>query len=776
MNRKTLLVVIMIAVATGYADAQSYNIAQNKSVSGFPVIEGNPFEYVVDGNDASCWYLPEAVGTKYVEIDLDEEYDIDRVLLKYHNGIQDVRILVRLDDKLVEVFRGGIPDTHLITFNPTKATALRLEFNKEPKVHGKKADVYIGEIEVYRYEPQPVMVNQTGYNTLAAKRFTAPLADDGTPFEVTDSAGTSMFRGTIVQGVGDFSDFRPDEPGPYYVEVKGADIGRSFPFHIEPYLMERASYFPAMAFMADSRCWYGCADEYTPSEDGPGCPFLGVAWRDSHQFSFELPVLISMYFANPQAFARDRMPEQAVYSGLREVLPAETPEIVKMIYWAVDIYLRGEVNHTLLKSQLAWFVYAWPHLSDYIPRRVYDEAVAYLFPIWGNSEKGRWHWHDIDHSADLFQTYTILGSGKGQFPPGFSIIPNLMMYEVAKRENREDADRFFEAAYKQTAWLLTNLDWRDPVSTKGQRMNEYVTLDALSYFLKKYPKRAPKGLAAKLSGWADVAIERADNYWDYRTYASDKWTIPDIRYPDDPQFNPHGSFNEVGNIAGFPVPALAAAWAIEKYDSDRTKADRLRMMATAHIDHVFGRNPHGRHFSYDAVDDFEGADLGWFREYDGGAGMLQTVRGVLDGSVKEPAYPYNPSAGDPGHTEGWVTFNTAWIMALAYQAADVTSIEFTQANSDETARKIPKEGRVGVRLHAPLNLDPNKKEKAFVQVIHGKTGEVAELELAERGVNGQYFEGELDVHQLPFSVVRGTQLIVSYGLEHFKKSSKIVFN
>ena len=775
MNRKRLWAVVMIATSIGYANAQSYNIAQDRPISGFPVIESNPFENLVDGNDVSCWYLPDAVRTKYVEIDLADESRVDRVLLKNHNGIEHIRVLARSGNQLTEVFDGGLPESHLIAFDPVKASAIRLEFTKEPKVHGHKADIYIGEVEVYAYEPQPVMVNQTGYNTMGAKRFTAPLAAEWTPFKVVDSTNAVVFSGAIVKGVGDFSNFKPDMPGPYWVEVNGDEVGRSVPFRIEPYLLERASYFPAMAFMADTRCWYGAADEYAPTDAGSGCPFLGVAWRDSHQFSFELPVLISLYFANPQAFSRDRMPEQSVYRGLREELPAETPEIVKMIYWAVDIYLRGEVNHTLLKSQLAWFVYAWPHLSEYIPRRVYDEAVAYLFPIWGNPEKNRWEWHDIDHSADLFQTYTIIGSGKGQFPPGFSIIPNLMMYEVAKRENRADADRFFEAAYNQTAWLIENLDWNDPATTKGQRMNEYVTLDAFSYFLKKYPKRAPKGLADKLSSWADVAIERADNYWDYRKYAADQWTIPDLLYPDDPKFNPHGTFNEVGNIAGFPVPALAAAWAVENEGGDQAKADRLRVMATAHTDHVFGRNPNGRHFSYDAVHDFEGADQGWFREYDGGAGMLQTVRGVLDGSVKEPAYPYNPYGGDPAHTEGWVTFNTAWIMALAYQAADVTSVEFTEVNGDATLHKIPKDGRVRVRLRAPLNLDPSKQEKAFVDVTNQKTGAIATLALQEDGVNGLYFEGELDVRKLPFSVTRGTRLTVSYGLEQFKKSSEIVF-
>ena len=35
--------------------------------------------------------------------------------------------------------------------------------------------------------------------------------------------------------------------------------------------------------------------------------------------------------------------------------------------------------------------------------------------------------------------------------------PNLLMYEVAKREDRDDADKYFDAAFKQVEWMIANL-------------------------------------------------------------------------------------------------------------------------------------------------------------------------------------------------------------------------------------------------------------------------------------------------------------------------------
>ena len=39
-----------------------------------------------------------------------------------------------------------------------------------------------------------------------------------------------------------------------------------------------------------------------------------------------------------------------------------------------------------------------------------------------------------------------VGSTKGSLPPGFSIEPNLLLYEVAKREERADAEQYYQAA------------------------------------------------------------------------------------------------------------------------------------------------------------------------------------------------------------------------------------------------------------------------------------------------------------------------------------------
>lgn len=775
MRKQVLLVAVFTLASFLEGSTQQINIAKDKQASGFPVIDRNPFQLIVDGDPNTLWNVPQAVADRYVEIDLGAEYQIDRVLLKNYKGFEAVKVSVSAEGRSSVVYEGNMPAKHIITFQPINARIVRLEIPVDPATYSDKARITIGELEVFAFEPQPVLVNQTGYNLLATKRFTAPRANDGTSFSIKDMAGRIVHRGTIHGNVGDFTEFMPNQSGPYVVEVLGHEHGRSFPFNIEPYMMERASYFPAMAFMADARCWFGCADDYTPTAAGPGCPFLGVAWRDSHQFSFEIPVLLSWYFANPEAFTQERMPDIGIYSGLREKLPDNTPEIIKMVYWAVDIYLRGEVNHTLLKGQLAWFLYAYPHLNEYIPKNVYDEAVEYLFEIWGNPERDRWNWHDIEHSADLFQTYTIIGPGKGQFPPGFSVVPNLMMYEVAIREGRNDAERYWNAAYKQTEWLIKNLDWNDPATTKGQRMNEYITLDAFHYFLVHYADRAPSGLAEKMRNWADVALSRSENLWDYRMYSDSKWTIPDILEPTDEKFNPEGSFNEVGNIAGFPAPALAAAWMAERYGWGDEKASRLRAIATSHTDHVFGRNPAGRHFSYDAVRDFEGADLGWFREYEGGAGLLQHVRGVLDGSAKEAVFPYDPYGGDPGHTEGWVTFNTAWIMGLAYQAADATRVEVYNDTWTNTITHTKTNSQVNVRLYAPLNFNPDARETARV-IISNANGESAELVLTENEENGLYFDGVLDLERLPFAVKQKQAVTISYGLEHFRQSTEIKIN
>ncbi|MEV4173282.1 hypothetical protein [Nonomuraea sp. NPDC049709] len=559
---------------------------------------------------------------------------------------------------------------------------------------------------------QDVLVNQSGYDLTGPKRLTAPGAADGTPFTITRD-GSTVFSGTVKGGVGDFTAFRPASAGPYVATVNG---GTSHPFGIGPYWTYRVAVQRAVDFMVQTRCAHGDAGKLVFTDPkGPHCNRgnTGVAWRDDHQFSFSLQSLIELYLSNPDAFTRS--PGTGRYDGLAVPAAPDAPEIVKLINWGVDLYLQGRVNHDLLKEQLAWFVHAYPHLERWIPREQYLKARDHLTATWGDPARDRWNWYDIPHSADLFQTYTVIGTGKGMFPPGHSIVPNLMMYDVARRDGLPEPQRYLDAARAQVDWIVDNLDWTDPATTKGQRMSEHVTMESLAYYAARYPSAA---LRTKIEQWADVVIARSENMWDFRKYSDSLWIIPE--------------FNEPGNVAGLPAAALAAARVLD----DPARETALRRIAAGHIDHVFGRNPADAHFSHDAATPggFEGVERGWPKEYPPGhgAGELEEVQGVLDGSPKEASYPYVPDA-DLGYTEGWVAFNTAWNASLAQLAVDRTSIRHSTPRPG---------GPLTVRLRAPLNLDATARETGTLRAT-SSSGDSETITVTESGPSALDFTGTI---------------------------------
>lgn len=784
----------LVGSKTAYAQSERMaNLALHQRVSVGAEAENQPASFAVDGEDDTYWQSKKTEARPHFVVHLPERRSIDRVLLPRFSGFDSLAIQVWDGTAWTQVFAGSTEGQVLFGFEPVETRKVKL------LPIGDEVQLY--EVKIYTSDVQPVFVNQSGYDRHWPKRFTAPRAEHGAPFYITrEGEAERLHQGTISGHVGDFTDFRPEDTGPYVITVEGeAGTGTSVPFNVGPYWMERVSYRPAIDFMVDSRCWWGDAREYTPTDDHPGCT-RGIGWRDGMQYSFEVPTLIEMYLANPSAFTVDRMPVQGAYLGLREELPEDTPEIVRLIYWGVDLYLRGEVDHAMIKEQLAYFVYAYPYLSEYIPQNVYEEARAYVFARWGDSAFERWEddvfgfgpFWIVEHTADLFQTYTQVGTGKGQFPPGHSVIPNLMMYEVALREGRDDAKQYFGAAYDQTAWIIEHLDWDDPRTTKGQRMSEHITVKGLAYFLEKYPEQAPEGLEEKINRWAEVAISRSNNMWDFRRYSDARWVIPNIRPPDHPTHETKTGFNEPGNVAGFPAPALAAAQIVE----DKSVERRLRELAMSHLDNVFGRNPTGRHFSYDARDDFEGVEWGWFKEYQGGAGLLQSARGVLDGSPKETTYPFDPYAGDPGHTEGWVTFNTAWNAALAYLSAANVELTVMDANFIGPQSTVQVGQTMGVQLAAALNLDEDRVETGTVQVTvnggsaaEGSAAEarVTEVPVTEVGANGRVLRARVaigpasggaaaDQAGSDLAVVHarpGDAITVSYGYGAFQKSATV---
>jgi hypothetical protein len=184
-------------------------------------------------------------------------------------------------------------------------------------------------------------------------------------------------------------------------------------------------------------------------------------------------------------------------------------------------------------------------------------------------------------------------------------------------------------------------------------MSEHRTIPNLVWLLQKYPGHAPAGLERKIDEWADVVIARSDNLWDYRRYdLGEHWSIPKL--------------NDVGNLLALPAAATAAGWVVD----DPGKRRRLEQIATAAIDHVFGRNP--RLAAAPARPDmgFPEVERGWPMRYkEGVCARLELCRGSLSSAPGTEMFPFNPR-GSYRHAEGWVNYGAAWCISLAYLEFD----------------------------------------------------------------------------------------------------------
>lgn len=542
-----------------------------------------------------------------------------------------------------------------------------------------------------------VAVNQVGYQTAWPKRFTAPLSSDRATFIVRNAAGgRALFTGTIRNNVGDFSAFKPpDEPNEYVIEVTGGDLkpGKSDPFAVRADLWREQFWQPAVDFMIDCRSVIGTH----PSAYG------GTPWRDGTYYDFAVPSLILMQLADSKriecmprqidwAADRARIMSSAfrfdtnnphadgVLKAVRDyytTLEAPRPDAadtVKLMHWGLGYYLMKPVNcdpsgdpepwkiHGQMVTHFAHFVWAWPQLKldRWLPQSFHDRCLNFTLENWESSGlfgvSRFWNANSYLKDADLTgsnPTGGYLHPYKGRHPPGDSIVPNLMMHEVAKQKGLPGAQRFFESARTQTEWLMANLDWNDPRTTKGQRMSEFQTVTSLVWFLRNYPGQSPRGLREFIESWSRVAVARSGNLWDFRRYDLEQhWTIPKL--------------NEPGNLAGFPAAALAASWVVK----DAKLKQRLRELAASQWDNLFGRNPIMAAAPSHPEKGFPLVERGWpvkFRE--NVCARIELCRGALCASPGSEMYPFNPE-GDFRHAEGWVNFNAAWNVGLAYAAWD----------------------------------------------------------------------------------------------------------
>ena len=355
-----------------------------------------------------------------------------------------------------------------------------------------------------------IFVNQIGYGNGTSMRATIPNAD-GKEFKVVNRAtGEAAYTGTAVGGIADFTGLTADTDTTFYITC--ADKQQSYDFEIGTNLIQRRSMKQALAFMVQTR-----SDANVKGDNS-------IAWRDSHQFSFELNGLVLQYMANPSVY--DNMPQtifaEGTYVGTNKLTGTEyedlktqnEPDIIWLIKFAARRYYdwgctQGKKLHMLTKEQLAYYLYLAP------------ELIARGNNLW-----------DIRKAvclADL-SSYTFHTSG-----------------------NTIDQEYWTGAAY---------------ALADGQN-----------------PSTTPK--------------------------------------------------NEPGNQAGLQAVMYAAARVL-KDDAETT--NRLHALGVAAIDDLFGRNPTGTAAFYHFKRDFEGADLGWYKQYQGGAGRLEGCTAVIDANAPEFCY------------------------------------------------------------------------------------------------------------------------------------------
>lgn len=539
----------------------------------------------------------------------------------------------------------------------------------------------------------PIRVNQIGYQFGAPKRFTAPTSPDGTAYAITWPTNTSpLFSGLITNGLADFSSFEPTNPGPYVIRVSlpGQTPGVSDPFLVESNLISDKLLPPAVEFMVDCRSGVGTH----PSAFG-GCP-----WRDGTYYSFEVPSLIYLFLNDRDAmlslprdvnYAADKAKVlapnyatgvfvtttedsgfvsalQQYYTNYAPVLRTNTPDALQCVHFGLGVTLGRPATMDWTDNSLprqinsqtvewcAYFLYAWPVLRDWFADSYYKSVHDFAFAQWPVRSPGNPSPLDIDPLWDPSSYGTNNAPYKGRHAPGHSILPNLLMWQVAVREGRSDAPQYLSAAQAQAQWCMDHLDWNDPLTTKGHRMSEHKTLPGLAWFQTHFPNQAPAGLKAKIQSWADVMISRSTNMWDYRCWDNGtNWSMPALS----------ANWNEPGNIAGLPACALAAASAIDS----PVQKQRLREISWAAMDCLFGRNPLRAASPSLPAMGFPDVERGWPTGFTGPAAYLETVRGVLNSSPGSEVFPFNPN-GALRYAEGWTHFNAAWNVGLAYLLAD----------------------------------------------------------------------------------------------------------
>jgi len=614
-----------------------------------------------------------------------------------------------------------------------------------------------------------VLVNQAGYNLNESKRLVAWGIKDGETFQLRSvSAGAIVYTGKLKQFAGDFSAFNPLSKDEYIAEVKG--LNPSVPFRIKAFYQELVSSKMAYDFFIDVR---GSTD---PVHSNEAKVYGGGPSRDVGAYGLET-VFETMFFAsNPALFDNWK----------NEMGEGKVPDLIKLILWHAEFAYHHHAFNGPIGSRHGWLGYEGTPKMNYDYWNTLDQLAAvcaayhsFLKPYlseekykayrkvclekWTAYERHKVvrHWTYSNKWVDSgYQEFSEMGNAYGQ-----SVFSNLFMYLTEKNEKDGQPEKFLNWARESVDDIVKNWDFNNIRHMWWIRNAEHITPQALAFYAMTVPDKETKAAKAKLGSWMDHILSRTNNPWHYRTHSDTEWAHPKTK--------------ELGGAPALAGSLFAAAHVLKRPEA--------RAVAWSQVDFTFGLNPLGAHFSNKSKERlaikgyWEDVEVGWPQSHPNGYGMLGRVRGTLDGTPLDKDFPRYGSVATTAvtdsvsdkiglnayATEGWAISNRGWLATLTFST--LHSIELNTVNaSGKKINASTSDKKVFVELKAPLNINPNQKDLAWVEQIL-ENGDAIRVNLVETGEDTGIFRAVL-------KPTPGKKSRLSYGYWGFRKETVLNWN
>nr|WP_289062283.1 cellulase N-terminal Ig-like domain-containing protein [uncultured Zobellia sp.] len=621
-------------------------------------------------------------------------------------------------------------------------------------------------LDTRKFEPY---VNQLGYNLGESKRFVCYGAENGTPFQLINTATSKVvFEGEMLNNEGWFSGFNPTGSNVEYM-IKVDGHGSSVPFLVADHLMETASSKLAYDFFVDAR-GFSNLETYDMAAVYGGGPT-----RDGGAYGLETIFEILQYASNPALFDNWKT----------ELGDKKVADLIDLILWHAEFAYKYVDYNGPVKTRHGTLGYQGQPRMTYDYWNTLDQLAAvcaayhsFLKPYLAEDTYQKYrkaclnNWEAYDrHKVVRFWTYSTkwVDEGFQEFNEmgnayGQSVFRNLFMYETERHEKNGSPEKFLKYAQSGASDIIRNWDFNNPRHMWWIRNAEHITPQALSFILLLAPDKAPDGTKEKLEAWALHMKQKSNNFWKYRKHSETEWAHPKTK--------------ELGGAPALGGSMFAIAHLL--------KDPELRALGWAQTDFVFGVNPVGTHLSNKSdarvkIDGYwDGVEKGWPQSHPHGYGELGKVRGTLDGSPLDSQFPIAEKVeaiegknegrvfGKNAYaTEGWGISNRGWQATLTFSTLGSHKLKVFDGNFNKEISSVEPGQTITIQLNAALNIDRNAIDKGWVLLKKGE--KVEKIQLTETDVNTGIFTST-------FKIPKSTQvnfLELSYGFLGFEKKLKL---